>query len=298
MHEAPAWFVHWIRLGMRLASLTEGPNPGRMIVAVSAPTEVLAVPAVAFGFVRGAYLRCPTNEATPVELSGLSKGDWFSFCAGNLVRTARFIGFDARGVARTSNGHFQPDKLRNVRRLPEWAEPEQAKSAHVADVIHEAFIRQLLRSADPVEFATAWTTQLLLLGSQSRIQAELDVEIAAAEEGAERAALREIVRPLDEDTPLGCQSMLLSARVEEPVWQTRATPPRVTILRGAYATSRWLPEMTGNCVVSVLGRSEDGMDAAVAALLQSRAYGDPMEADELGWSPPTGCELLAFRGSA
>ena len=139
---------------------------------------------------------------------------------------------------------------------------------------------------------------MALVGSRAALTEELDLRIAVAETGAPVGTLRQIVRPLDLSVPIGCRSVISSPREDEPAWKLLSNVPAVTILRGSYATSRWLTDVASPTVICILGRSEPGLDSAVAAVLQARAYGDPLAAEALNWRAPRGCELLGFEEAA
>ncbi|WP_162803005.1 hypothetical protein [Ornithinimicrobium avium] len=268
------------------------------MIGVSAPSEALATAALSFGFVRASYLaRSGTATLHPIAPESLETGAWVWFRAGATVRTGRFLGFDLAGNIRTSNGHFRRASVTEVRLLPGWLQGREG-TADYHDGVDQLFLKQMLRSTDPLAFATSWSTRLLVIGSVSRMNQELDLRIAPAAPDATMGTIRQIVRPLDRDAPLGCQSVLVSAQLEEPPWLAWETPPALTILRGAYATSRWLPEITSGCVISVLGRAEPGLEAAVAALMQARSYAEPLGSTALGWVAPTSCEVLAFDEAA
>jgi hypothetical protein len=256
----------------------------------------MATAAVAFGFTRASFVAGRDDEVLgEVEIADLKPEQSIWFRAGDTVRTGRFLGVDERGIFRTSNGHFQRSKVDEVRVFPGWLSGLGDSRAALSAGFEAAFLTQLMRAPDPVAFATAWTPGVAIVGSVSRVRAELAVRIGAdVPEGAILRELAQVVRPLDDRDPIGCRSVLLSSRAEDLPWRDWAKPPRLTILRGPYATSRWLPETTAGTVVSILGRSEAGIDSAVAALMQDRAYSDPLAADELAWRPPSGCEVLAY----
>jgi hypothetical protein len=289
---APRWFVDWVRLGIVAASWPATP---RRVIAVSAPTESMATAAVTFGFTRASFVAGRDDEVLgDAEIDDLKPEESIWFRAGDTVRTGRFLGVDERGIFRTSNGHFQRSKVDEVRLIPDWLPGLGDGRAALSAGVEAAFLVQLMRAPDPVAFATAWAPGVAIVGSVSRVQAELAVRIGAdLPGGAILRELAQVVRPLDRQDPLGCRSVLLSSRAEDLPWRDWAKPPRLTILRGPYATSRWLPETVGT-VVSILGRSEAGIDSGVAALMQDRAYSDPLAAEQLGWSPPSGCEVLAY----
>lgn len=301
---APDWFVDWVRLGMVAAGWCSpearlSPRTRRVLVA-STPTDAVASAAIAFGFVREAQIRGISNDCAVRihvdQLDDVEQGTWIWLRAAHTTRIARFLGADGR-LLRTSNGHFRRDHVSEVKRLPSWLSGDEATGDCNA-AIDEPFLRCMLRGGDPLKFATTWDTSLAIVGSLTALNQELDLQIAAAEDGAPVGLLRQVVRPLDRSAPIGCRSVMASARDDEPVWATWSTPPAVTILRGSYATSRWLPDVASPTVICILGRSEPGVDAAVAAVMQARAYGEPIDARSLSWRAPHGCELLAFEEPA
>ena len=294
-HPAPLWFVDWVRLGIAAAKWSvQATHRARRVVAVSAPTEAIAASAVAFGFVRATYLagRC-TDQLRAVTLDELQPGSWIWFRAGSTARTARFLGFDARGNFCTSNGRFLTARVADVRELPPVLERREA-TANLNSLVDQAYLRQMLRACDPLAFATTWSTRCLIVGSVQRITEEMAIRVGPTADGALIGAMDQVVRPFDPENPSGCQTLVQSARADEPDWLDLSEPPTLTILRGAYATSRWLPDVASPFVVSILGRAEAGLEPAVAGLLQARAYGEPLSVQSLGWRPPAGCEVLAF----
>ncbi|MGY1696810.1 hypothetical protein ACI780_18080 [Geodermatophilus sp. SYSU D00814] len=297
---SPGWFVQWVRLGIQAATWCKDAAAigTRRVLAVSAPTPAMASAALAFGFVRASYLQGEQDGAlTASDRSALSTGDWIWFRIGHHVRTGRFLGFDDQGNIRTSNGHFMGGRIDEIRLLPDWMEKKDAK-ADCSDVVDAAFLQQILRARDPLAFATSWSTRLLIVGSIDRLRNELDVQLGPAIDDAVMGSLRQIVRPLDTHMPVGCQSVVVSSHAREAVWHAWPSPPALTLLRGAYATSRWLNEASGSYVIATLGRGEPGLDAATAALMQARSYSEPLASSQLGWAPPAGCEVLAYEEPA
>ncbi len=299
---APDWFVDWVRLGMLAARWcspdAEPERRVRRVLVASAPTDAVASAAIAFGFVRSAYVSGISNDCTTRidQLEDIERDTWIWLRAAHTTRIARLLSVDAR-VLRTSNGHFRRDLVSEVRRLPEWLCGEET-TGDCDSAVNEPFLRHMLRGSDPLAFATTWDTSLALIGSRTALNEELGLQVAAAEDGAPAGSLRQIVRPLDLSVPIGCRSVISSPRDDEPAWSRWPKAPALTILRGSYATSRWLPDVASPTVICILGRSELGLDAAVAAVLQARAYGDPLGAEALGWRAPRGCELLAFEEAA
>jgi hypothetical protein len=292
---APPWFVDWVRLGMQAAAWARSGAAARRVVVVSAPSEAMASSAAAFGYVRASFLQGTASEVLPQvkSLDALEHGTWIWFRAGNSVRTARFLELDARGIFRTSNGHFRSHMIKDVRILPPWLQPQEA-TADCSEAVDGAFLSQLLRGCDPIQFATMWSPRLALVGSRVGFNAELDVRLGTPAPDASLGALRQVVRPLTMESPVGCHSLLVSSRDEAPAWAQLAEPPAAAILRGAYATSRWLLDIPAKVVISVLGRAEGGLEAAVAAVMQTRAQADPVSLADLGWVAPRGCEVVAF----
>ena len=292
---APDWFVDWVRLGIRLASRALQPaQDARRVIAVSGPTEDLASAAISFGYLRQRYLTgAARNILRSVPLDELEVGTRVWIRLADRVRTGEFRGWDDLGRFKSTSGTFLRERLVEVRELPDWL-PELASEAIFDQCVDANFLSLMLRKADAVDYATTWSPDLVMVGSLSRLAQELQVRIGPADGSGQTGCLAQVIRPLRTASPIGCQSILMSSRSEQVAWAAWPAPPSVTLLRGAYATSRWLPDVQSKLAVAVLGRAEAGIEAAVAALMQSRAYGDPLTAGDLGWQPPPASEVLAF----
>ncbi len=292
---APEWFVAWVRLGMRLAAQGAVQAGGdQRIVAVTGPTEELAAAGIAFGYLRHRYLTHGARALLPDStLDQVETGAriWLRF--PDRVRVGEFRGWDALGRFNISGSVFKPDRVLGVRQVPA-ALPAMAETVMLQDVLDADFVKLMMSQRDPLEYAMAWSPDVAIVGSPTRMSEELQVKIGPYDRSGHLGTLEQLLRPMRAAAPVGCHSLLMSSRADVPPWDSWGWEPEVSILRGAYATSRWLPELRSRTMVSVLGRAEAGIDAAITALLQAHAYGRPVTPTELGWSPPPGCEVLAF----
>lgn len=292
---APDWFIAWVRLGMRLAAQAGSQAVGvQRFVAVTGPTEELAAAGIAFGYLRQRYLdRGVRALLQDSSLDGLEKGTRIWLRLPDRIRVGEFRGWDALGRFIISGSVYKRDRVLGVRQVPA-ALPAMNETTMLHDVLDADFVKLMMSQRDGFEYATAWSPDVAIVGSPTRMREELQVKIGPHDRSGRLGTLEQLLRPMQPAAPVGCHSLLMSSRSDFPLWDSWDWEPEVSILRGAYATSRWLPELRSQIVVSVLGRAEAGIDAAITALLQARAYGEPVKLNELGWAPPGGCEVLAF----
>ncbi len=296
---APQWFVAWVRLGMRLAAQGAGQaGDDQRVVAVTGPTEELAAAGIAFGYVRHRYLTRAAGTLLPdAALDQVEKGTRIWMRLPDRVRVGEFRGWDALGRFNLSGSVFKRDRVLEVRQVPA-ALPAMAETVMLQDVLDHQFVKLMMSQRDPFDYAMTWSPNVAIIGSPRRMTEELQVKIGPYDQSGLLGTLEQLLRPMRAAAPVGCHSLLMSSREDVPPWGCWSWEPEVSILRGAYATSRWLPELRSRTIVSVLGRAEEGIDAASTALLQAHAYGRPVTASELGWAPPPGCEVLAFDAAA
>lgn len=299
---APDWFVDWVKLGVRAASgrLTE-PSEHQLVLAVSTPVRSMAAAAMAFGFCWRNYLvKAPSSSSFPAPaniLNDFYNGTKVWLRTPHWILVGTFLEVQNSDRVRTSSGTFQIRRIEEVRRIPSWATVEDGRWP-MSEVVASGFLKDMLRQKDPVPFMTSWSSDLVLVGSRARLARELDELIGPGGNPAELGSLREIIRPFDPRRALGWRSVLMSAHDDDPVWENWPQRPEAIILDGAYAVGRWLEECHAPLVVAVLDRAEPGLDSAVSVLQQRRAFGILLTPDDLSWTLPAGCELLAFRSPA
>lgn len=306
---APHWLVNWIRLGAlaacnKLAELVPGEQ---LVLAVSAPVRTMAAAAVAFGFTRQEFVTHTVGDSNiqTVEPGKLNPGDriWVR-TTGRFPRVlvGTFAGVERTGSGepsiKTSAGRFLLSSIEEIRRLPPWAADVADGQWLFSDAPESSFLRAMLPRHDARSFVTSWSSSLVIVGSRPRLALELEELIGPGTQPPALGHFYEIIRPLDPGQAVGWRSIVMPAHAASPVWEDWPTPPRVILLDGWYAVSRWLDESPAPLVVAVLDRAESGLDSAVAVLQQCRAYATPVPLDGLNWKPPAGCELLAFRSTA
>jgi len=186
--------------------------------------------------------------------------------------------------------------IQEVRILHELSDAEEGFWPLSEDSL-STFLKEMLPRHNPMIFSTSWDSGLVIVGSQNRINSELDELIGPGMQPSELGAMREVVRPFDPHRPVGWGSLLMSAHADKPVWANWHSTPGVAILDGSYAVGRWLEECQAPLVIAILDRAEPGLDSAVSVLRQRRAYADPLDSNALSWEQPPGCELFAFRSA-
>ncbi len=294
----PGWFADWVSLGIKIAQggLTSG---HQTILAVSTPSRMLAAAAVALGYSRQRYVL--TGEALQVPELSIALQDvvpgmrlWVK--TPNRVIVGEYLrGLPERlQLSTLKTGAFQARMIRQIRTLPEGLEVRDGSWESGSDS-DRAFIESLLPNADPEAFLSSWDWSLVLVGSPTRIYADLSERISLNAASRPFGAIGTIVRPMEQSGPVGWRSSIMSARADTPVWEKFPAAPQLVILDGAQAISRWLPKCQAPVVVAVLERTEPGAEAAASALMQERSYAEPVNGSEVPWAPPHGCELLAFR---
>lgn len=292
----PDWFMAWLRLGIATAKGAFEATRQQTVIAISVPTRLLSASAIAFGYVCQRYTQGNREQMATdwsIPLSDVEPGARIWVRAPKRVIVGDYLsGLPDRLYLNTpGTGAFQTRLVREVRTPPPGG---LAVGATTHSDTEAAFVKSLLPSADPEEFLSSWDWSLVLVGSPERIYSDLAEHISAPR-GLQFGPLNLIVRPIKLTAPVGWRSSVMSAWTETPAWEAFPTPPHVVVLDGAYATSRWLDECSSPVVIAILERTEPGVDEAVAALMQGRAYASPVRDHELGWNAPVGCEVLAFR---
>ncbi|MDL4816936.1 hypothetical protein [Actinomadura opuntiae] len=299
---APTWFVAWVRLGA-LAALGNLLNRlgERTVLAVSVPARPVAAAATAFGFCRQRFLSIPDNRCPSGldrSLGELEPGMRVWLHLADRVLSGTFLGLRPGGQVHTSAGSYLAQVVEEVRVPPNWA---ALPDGHSFLAVEDPFLRGMLRGRSPRSFITSWNQDIVIVGSRDALLADLEERISPATPAVPVGTLASIVRPLDLlgerkrcQIP-GWRSVLMSSRSSSAAWSEWDESPEVAVLDGSYAVSRWLEECRARLVIAVLDRTESGLEAAVGALEQERAFMDPIPPAEIAWEPPAGCELLAYR---
>ncbi|NYH52206.1 hypothetical protein HNR06_001795 [Nocardiopsis arvandica] len=297
----PAWFMTWMRLGVALALEKATPQRWKkLVIAVSVPSLSMTAAALSFGFTWARYFHAGVADPSAVPgipLEQLTPGSraWFRF-AKNIV-VGEYYGTGSGGRIRTSEATFLPGRLQEVRPIPPGVNMKDVNQ-HLSPILNSSETHQLRRALngrDPLPFITSWSQALVVIGSVSRLRQEIDVAITPTGK-QEPFPLSAFIRPQHQDDPLGWRSFFASVDTDAPAWESWKHPPELIILNGARATSQWLHECQAPVVLSVLDRSAPGAEWAAQTLLQNRAHSGfaTLGPTDVSWSPPPGCELLAF----
>ncbi|MEU8179739.1 hypothetical protein AB0B86_03055 [Micromonospora sp. NPDC049047] len=128
-----------------------------------------------------------------------------------------------------------------------------------------------------------------VVGIQSRLTPELDMQAgwAGCEGGYDR--LRDVLRPDDGTSPFSASAIVSGGRDRFPAMPADTL---FAVLDGATAI-RWLPEVRIPVVVALIDRSSADESAAMT-VLQRRSIGEPVAVAGLGWRAIAGIEALAF----
>lgn len=292
----PDWFTAWLRLGVTTAKGSLESAQRQTVVAVSVTTRLQGAAAIALGYVCQRYTQrnCkPLTADWSIPLSDVTPGTRIWVRVPSRVIVGNYLtGLPDRLYLNTpKTGAFQTRLVKEVRTPPPGVLTVGATTYSDTET---AFVKSLLPSADPEEFLSSWDWGLMLVGSPERIYSDLTEQISTPN-GLRFGPMSSIVRPIELTAPVGWRSSVMSSRAETPPWEAFPTSPHLVILNGAYATSRWLSECPAPVVIAILERTEPGVDAAVATLMQERAYATPVRDHELAWNAPASCEVLAFR---
>ncbi|MGW5154482.1 hypothetical protein ACWEPN_03265 [Nonomuraea wenchangensis] len=295
-HEIPDWFMAWLRLGAVTAGGSLESAQRQTVIAVSVPTRLQGAASIALGYVRQRYTQHKRESLAvgwSISLSEITAGAkvWVRIPKRVIVGDYLTGLPDRLYLSTPKTGAFQTRLVKEVRTPPPGLLTVGAVTYSDAET---TFVKSLLPSEDPEEFLSSWDWSLMLVGSPERIYDDLAEHISMPG-GLHFGPMSSIVRPIQLTAPTGWRSSVMSARAETLPWEASPTSPHLVILDRAYATSRWLPECPAPVVIAILERTEPGVDAAVATLMQERAYATSVRDHELGWNAPAGCEVLAFR---
>jgi hypothetical protein len=294
-HAIPEWLLAWTRLGARARNWAEGDGEGRVVVAVSVPARAFVAVAVAFGHAIADYRRdrqLPTQVELDLEVDALVPGELVRMVQPGWVRVARFGGRGSQGLIWLGSSRFPLDRILEIGPLP--AEFTSRQRAYpVPDPVPS--LGGLLPGRDPGLFLTDASLVCLLVGTKKALMQELALPVGPPGASGPLAAVGDLLRPFDPADPTGWRSAIVPARAEELPQVVTAAQPLLAILDGAQAVNNWLREVDAPVVVVVLDRSDPGSEAAALTVTQARAYATPASLATLGWSPPLGCEALAFQ---
>ncbi|RKS05906.1 hypothetical protein DFP74_1522 [Nocardiopsis sp. Huas11] len=272
----------------------------KLVIAVSAPSLGMSAAAISFGFTWARYFHAGGADPSavpdiPLEQLAPGRRAWFRFTKNVVV--GEYYGTGPGGRICTSMATFQPERLEEVRPLPPGVGIKDVNLplTPILDSPETRQLRSALNGREPLPFITSWSQTLVVIGSVSRLSQEIDVAITPTGQ-QEPFPLSAFVRPHRQDDPLGWRSFFASVDTDAPAWEPWEHPPELIILNGARATSQWLHECRAPVVLSVLDRSAPGAEWAAQTLLQNRAHSgfDTLGPTDVSWSPPPGCELLAF----
>ncbi|MFI7640597.1 hypothetical protein [Nonomuraea sp. NPDC049400] len=296
----PDWLIAWMRLGIKVAK--DPPVPGQQtILAVSTPTKKLATAAVALGYTCQRYTHTGGASASTnlsIAPHAVAPGMRIWVRAPKRIIVGDYLGGlpDRIHLSTPKTGAFQAQAVRAIRTLPHGMAIRDA-SLELSSDEDRAFVRSLLPNSDPEDFLSSWDWSLILVGSPTQLRADLAERISMSSTSPYFGSIGTVVRPFEHTAPVGWRSSIMSARADAPAWEKFPSAPQTVILDGAYAISRWLSECQAPVIIAVVERTELGVEAAVAALMQERSYAAPVYDHELSWQPPQGCEVLAFRRS-
>jgi hypothetical protein len=291
----PAWLLAWIRLGIAARRWAEGEGRERLVVAVSPPTRAFAAVATAFGHAIADYRRdrrLPTRVELDRQVDALIQGELVRMVQPGWVRVARFGGREGPELIWLGGSKFSLDRILEVMPLPAGLTCRE-RAFPVPDPAQS--LAELLPNRDPSLFLTDTSLVSLLVGIKKALMQELALPIGPAGAPGPLSAIGEFLHPFDPEVPIGWRSVVVSARAEELPPVVACSRPLLAILDGAQAVNNWLRDIDAVVVVVVLDRADPGSDTAALTLTQARAYATPTPLAPLGWTPPQGCEALAFR---
>ncbi len=204
---------------------------------------------------------------------------------------ARFGGREGQDLIWLGRSRFSLDKILEIMRLPAGLARHE-RTFPIPDPTPS--LAELLPNRDPILFLTDTSVVSLLVGTKKLVVRELVLPINPVGASGSPVAVGDFLRPFDPNVPIGWRSAVVPARAEE-LPPAAAGTHLLAILDGAQAVNNWLRNIDAAVVIVVLDRSDPGSEAAAFTVTQARAYATPAPLSSLGWTPPQGCEALAFR---
>ena len=276
------WASSLIGLGARLARLPDEEG-SQLYLAISVPTRELVGSLLGVGWV----LTRPIMPGLPPDkLHELQRGERIAVLNGKRSIVGTFFGIreSLQGTRLHLEGsEFLLDRVEAIMRAA------VGPSGPTEIPAPGAFIRELGHESRWPRMHLSTHTRVLIVGTKQWIEDEIDVEIGAGEDPSNWNKLRDILRPSDDHSPTW-QSEVVAASSLDDVHDSTA---ELTILDGNRAAS-WIRSFGSRIVVVVLDRSVDN-EIASTGVMQLRSTSAPISIHELGWQPPAGVEVLAFR---
>ncbi|WP_143132642.1 hypothetical protein [Amycolatopsis rubida] len=213
--------------------------------------------------------------------------------AGGKVEVGPVMGTDLKGNLRFGRKALRPSHCADITPAP-WARPDYRERRY--DIEYDAdFIRNMVPSARPGLFATEGRTACVVMGPLTDLQDELNLLVARTSSGARLGPVHAILRPFDKYQAQGWQSVICGTHSFD--WPLPAAEPghRFLILDGAAAVNRWFGNIeNADIVLALVHRNDSSAVAAADAILNERRSARRLEMREIGWTPPSGVEAIAF----
>ncbi len=297
--DSPAWMDSWQRLGAVIARNTAEVVPGkyrRLVISATTPTREFAAVMASLGMVRMSYSDRLLPD--PVEqfryLSGLPVGTMVrAVLGGHKVELGPVEGADHKGNLRFGRKKIAPSGCADIAQLS-WLKPSWREKR--IDITYDpAFIQNMIPQATPQLFASEAKAVCAVMGPSKELKEESNLLVARPADSAQLRPVHEVLRPFERYGEMGWHSLICSSQSHDWPEPVADRLPRLVILDGAAAVQRWIGgTYDAEVVLALVHRSDSSAVAAAEAVLNQRRSALRFDLRNLGWTPPSAVEAIAF----
>lgn len=284
--------AHWIGpmvvLGARAARHHRRAGDRQLVIALSVPKRDFAAALIGCGWVLAS--EAPTLPDPLDTLKGMKPGQPLRAVNSRDVVTGVFSSLSQATdppQAQFAGSKWRVDGIRALAALAELDTPERELRPEPGSIEHMAGLdltwdaRLALPAAD-----------LAMIGTLKWLEQDFDAYLAKEEDILPPSSIRSLLKPKVTKSATWFTRLFASAQLADHLPLTKDL--NAVILDGNGAI-KYLGDMEVPVVICVLDRSVADETAAELVIQLRNTRGEPLSlADDLGWSPPTGIEALAF----
>ena len=286
-HAAP-WIGPLLALGTRASRFKSKLDGRQLIIAVSVPRRDFAAALIGCGW---ALASKPPELAEPLQLlRTLAPGQPIRAATSHEVISGRFSSLDED--AHPPRFHFagsswRVDAIRAAAPLLEADETARCPRPNPGSIEHMAHLN------------SAWDERLVkpaadmaIVGVEKRLREDIESYLSRENDILPPTAIKNLLMPKGGRAATWSTRLYASAKLADSL--PLSDELNSVILDGSGAI-KYLMEIEAPVVVCVLDRSVANEAAAELIIQVRNTRGQPVSlAGDLGWSPPSGAEALAF----
>ena len=284
--------AHWIgpivALGTRAARHHRRTGDRQLVIALSVPKRDFAAALIGCGWVLAS--EAPTLPDPLDTLKRMQPGQPLRAVNSRHVIMGAFSSLNEAmdpPQAQFAGSKWRVDGIRALAALEELDAPEREPRPEPGSLEHMARLhlawdaRLALPAAD-----------LAIVGTLKWLEQDLDVYLAKDEDVLPPSSIRSLLKPKVTKSATWFTRLFASAQLADHLPLTKDL--NAVILDGNGAI-KYLGDIEVPVVICVLDRSVADETAAELVTQLRNTRGEPLSlSDDLGWSPPTGVEALAF----